>query len=63
MDAEMVQSVAGTIAESSWYEIPQHYPDVDLDAFVVMPNHVHGILVLTEESWFQVRIRACHQCI
>ncbi|MFZ1790235.1 MAG: transposase [Saprospiraceae bacterium] len=27
-----------------WLEIPQHFPFVELDAFVVMPNHIHGIL-------------------
>ena len=37
----------GQIADSRWREIPSHFPHVLLDAFVVMPNHVHGILILT----------------
>ncbi len=30
-----------------WNDLPKHYLHVELDAFVVMPNHVHGIIVLT----------------
>ena len=37
----------GTIVERCWLEIPLHYPTVALDAFVVMPNHLHGILWLS----------------
>lgn len=34
----------GKIADDFWQEIPKHYPFVELDEFVIMPNHVHGIL-------------------
>lgn len=34
----------GQIAFDFWQEIPKHYPFVELDEFVIMPNHVHGIL-------------------
>lgn len=37
----------GKIVVSCWDEIPQHYPNVELDVFVVMPNHVHGIVIIT----------------
>jgi putative transposase len=36
----------GTIADVLWYEIKNHAINVELDAFVVMPNHIHGILIL-----------------
>ena len=36
----------GEIVETCWRELPNHYPHVKLDSFVVMPNHVHGIIVL-----------------
>ncbi len=39
-------SEAGRAAEAAWYGLPAHYPHVRLDAFVVMPNHVHGIVML-----------------
>ncbi len=34
----------GRIAEQFWLEIPQHYPFVILEEFVIMPNHIHGVL-------------------
>jgi len=36
----------GRVVSECWVEIPCHFANVSLDAFVVMPNHVHGILVL-----------------
>jgi len=34
----------GKIAETCWLEIPDHFTGVGLDEFVVMPNHIHGII-------------------
>jgi len=31
-----------------WEEIPKHFENVELDEFIIMPNHFHGIIVLTE---------------
>ena len=31
-----------------WLGIPNHYPHVALDAFVIMPSHVHGIIVIAD---------------
>lgn len=39
-------SEAGCVAHRCWEAIPDHVPRVRLDAFVVMPNHVHGIIGL-----------------
>lgn len=41
-------SPMGEIANSYWYEIPNHFPFVELGDFVVMPNHVHGIVVINK---------------
>jgi putative transposase len=46
----VVLSVVGRIAIDCWRDIPQHFAHVELDAFVIMPNHLHGILT----------IRRCH---
>jgi REP element-mobilizing transposase RayT len=35
----------GEIVREYWYEIPDHFQHVEVDAFVIMPNHLHGILV------------------
>ena len=43
---KMYLSEIGNIASQMWYEIPVHFPFIDLDAFVVMPNHIHGIIVI-----------------
>jgi len=47
VDGEMRLNEAGRMVQSVWDESPVHYPGVEVDAFVVMPNHVHGIVVLT----------------
>jgi putative transposase len=38
----------GNAVENTWRAIPGHNPHVELDSFVVMPNHVHGILCIRE---------------
>jgi len=43
---DMQLSEIGKMAEKYWYEIPAHFPFVKLDAFVVMPNHIHGIIII-----------------
>lgn len=40
-------SDVGQAAEACWRAIPEHFPDVELGAFVVMPDHVHGIVRVT----------------
>lgn len=37
----------GEIVERWWDEIPIHFPGVETGAFVIMPNHIHGIIVIT----------------
>ena len=44
VNGRVVLSEAGKIADACWREIPAHFPRVALDEFVIMPNHVHGIL-------------------
>lgn len=41
---------AGHMVQSVWNELPQHYSGVDVDAFVVMSNHIHGIIVLMDDD-------------
>lgn len=43
---KMVINNFGRILEACWREIPAHFPDVALDAFVVMPNHIHGVVLI-----------------
>jgi REP element-mobilizing transposase RayT len=48
VDEEMVLNDFGKIADECWREIPEHFPNVKLGAYVVMPNHVHGIITITD---------------
>ncbi len=44
----MVLNDAGKMVASVWEDLPERYPMVRLDCFVIMPNHIHGILVLDD---------------
>jgi REP element-mobilizing transposase RayT len=47
-DGKMIVSNIGIIADVFWHEIKNHANTVDMGEFVVMPNHIHGILILNE---------------
>ncbi|MSR87170.1 transposase [Candidatus Peribacteria bacterium] len=55
----MVLNEFGEIADDCWRELPQHFPFVGIDAFVVMPNHVHGILEFGVPPGPECRGTAC----
>lgn len=58
VDREMRLSPPGEIVLDCWNAIPDHFAHVALDAFVVMPNHVHGILIFGDRDIR--RGMACH---
>lgn len=65
-DGEMRPNDLGLQVISCWEAIPDHFPHVDLDAFCLMPNHIHGVLVFvpphvgaTHASPLQEPTRAC----
>ncbi|KKR04357.1 MAG: hypothetical protein UT32_C0031G0003 [Parcubacteria group bacterium GW2011_GWC2_39_14] len=45
---KMVLNRCGVIAYKCWLEISRHFCDVSLDEFAIMPNHVHGIIVIED---------------
>ena len=47
---EMCLSPIGEIAKRCWEDIPNHFPNVDLDKYVIMPNHIHGIIIIKEND-------------
>jgi putative transposase len=49
-DGKADLSAFGHLVEVCWQEIPIHFPRVSLDDFVVMPNHLHGIVVIGHED-------------
>lgn len=50
LNDEMILTTEGEIATQCWLAIPNHHPQVELDLFVVMPNHIHGILLVVGDS-------------
>ena len=52
----------GSLARECWQSIPDHFPSVTLDAFIVMPNHIHGVLFINETviASMDVPVRAQH---
>ena len=48
VDGEMQLNEMGQLAEKHWLEIPIHFPFIELGNLVVMPNHVHGILIINK---------------
>lgn len=58
VDGEMQLNEMGRMVQACWDEIPAHFAQVELDACVVMPNHVHGIIVICDDYSIGAR-QAC----
>lgn len=49
--AQIMQlSEIGQLAEKYWMEIPDHFPFAKLDEFKIMPNHMHGIIIINNDE-------------
>jgi REP element-mobilizing transposase RayT len=48
LKGEMCLNPLGGIVHECWNDLPNHYAAIELDAFVVMPNHVHGIIFIVD---------------
>jgi REP element-mobilizing transposase RayT len=48
-DVQMRSNALGSIIEDEWFRSAEIRPHIGLDAFVVMPNHIHGIVLLESE--------------
>ena len=47
---KMVLNELGNAVKNSWSQIPGHFPHVSLDHMVIMPNHIHGILLFSDST-------------
>jgi REP element-mobilizing transposase RayT len=47
-DGKMILSETGQIATTHWFDIPKHFPFIELINFVVMPNHNHGLVEIND---------------
>ncbi len=57
---EMRVSRIGAMVWECWYEIPTHFPFVRLDACVVMPDHVHAIIVIAHPPNAVLAVHPAH---
>jgi REP element-mobilizing transposase RayT len=60
VDGILRPSRRGIVAASRWQDIPNHHPNVELDAFVLMPNHLHAVLFLTSRATQASPLQRCH---
>ena len=51
VDGQMILSEPGQIVQKTWDDLPTHYPGIHLDGFVVMPNHVHGLITIIDSKY------------
>ena len=51
VNGRMALNDAGRTAAACWREIPGHFPHVAMDEWIVMPDHVHGILRIGNARW------------
>ncbi|MDD4995400.1 MAG: hypothetical protein PHW53_02995 [Patescibacteria group bacterium] len=49
-DKKMVLNEIGKIADRRWRQIPFRFPNVKLDVYVIMPNHIHGIVQIMDND-------------
>ena len=47
---EVVLSDCGRVVERRWRRLSDHFWDVELDEFVLMPNHIHGIIIIDHDD-------------
>ena len=47
----------GKIIKKCWLDIPNHYPSVLIDDYIIMPNHIHGIIIIRRGLIHQTRNR------
>ena len=45
----IVLNALGTLVKKNWHDLPVHFPGIELDRMVVMPNHLHGIIVIRND--------------
>ncbi len=43
------------IIQKAWENLPNHYPTVILDEFMIMPNHIHGIIIISNQNIYGLR--------
>jgi len=53
-NGEMSINKYGDISKFTWCDLVNHNPGIELDEFIIMPNHLHGIIIIHERSDFSL---------
>ena len=61
VDGKMTLNDIGAIIKQCWYDLPNHYENCKLDEFVIMPDHVHGIIIIDNDHKFPIVVEAIHE--
>lgn len=56
--AQMILNDTGKIIEYTWNDLPNHNHNIELDEFIIMPNHIHGIVIITKDETIVGAVRA-----
>lgn len=57
VNKEMILSSIGKIAYQNWLEIPNHFENIEIDEFIIMSNHIHGIIFINKKT---INVDTCH---
>ena len=49
-ESKIILTDLGVKADNFWQEIPEHYSFVELDEYKIMPNHIHGIIIMNYQT-------------
>jgi len=48
VNGDMRMNECGEMAQQCWLEIPNHFPQTQLDEYIIMPDHIHGIIIIND---------------
>ncbi len=46
----------GKIATRKWEQLDERFPEIEIDEFIIMPDHMHGIIVIPDVNCHNTRI-------
>ena len=61
IDGEMVLNEVGKVAHDCWLQIPEQFPYARLENHIIMPNHIHGIVIIDKPDTVETRLIASPQ--
>ena len=63
INGRMQLSPIGKIIADEWQKTEAIRPNVNLDQWIIMPNHIHGIIIITERKKVQTSRRDVSTCL